>query len=70
MLVVNDLHREIKGNGQPGLKQKAESFMSEYAGMRAQQQRQHDSNSRKLNALLVIGGLMTALIAILDFIHR
>lgn len=68
MVIVSGLHRDIHGNGQPGLKQKAEQFMSEHIGAQAEQQRQHDSNTRKLNALIVIGTLMIALMAVASFV--
>ena len=62
MLVVDGLHIVIHGNGQRGLKEKAETFMNEYAGMRAQQQLQHESNSRKLNLIGILVAVGTLII--------
>lgn len=65
MLVVDELHVDIRGNGQIGLKAKAENFMAEHDGVMKEQQRQHDSNSRKLNAIMVLLTLVIALTGVL-----
>ena len=69
MRVVRDLHRDFYGNGQLGLKSKAESFMSEMKGAHAEQERQHEQNTVKLNWLLVICAVGTLLIGLFGVIY-
>lgn len=69
MRVVRDLHRDFYGNGQLGLKFRAESFMSEMKGVHAEQERQHQQNSAKLNWLLVICAVGTLLIGLFGVIY-
>jgi hypothetical protein len=64
MRVVRDLHRDIYGNGNPGLKGKAEAFMSEARGVELEQTRRHRSNSFKLNFLMVMGAIATLIVTI------
>lgn len=63
--VVRDLHRDIYGNGTPGLKSKAESFMDKAAGVREEQERQHKQNSLKLNLIIALCAVGTLVIAAL-----
>ena len=60
--VVRDLHRDFYGNGDPGIKRKAEQFMSEAKGARDEQERQHKSNSMKLNIIIAICALLTVVL--------
>jgi hypothetical protein len=59
------LWTDVRGNGQAGLKQRAEAFMDEHEGARKEQERQHRSNSMKLNWLLALSAIAT----IISFIH-
>lgn len=68
MVVVEGLHLDIYGNGKEGLKARAEHFMSEYAGMRAEQQQQHAANSRKLNFIAVMVAIGTFIIGALGLL--
>lgn len=76
IVVVGSLYAEIHGNGQEGLKLKAERFMSEHNGAAAEQVRQHESNSRKLNiimalcAVFTLGVLVIGTIASMELSHR
>jgi len=76
MRVVNDLRRDVYGNGSPGLKDKAERFMSEADGARKEQQMEQERNARKLNWLLAICALATVMIGVMgllvtvETIHR
>lgn len=73
---VRALHRDMYGNGVQGIKAKAEAFMSEAAGAREEQARQHRANSVKLNWLLFLAAIITALtgvgmlIATVELTHR
>lgn len=63
--VVRDLHRDIYGNGEPGLKRKAESFMDMHNATEKERVRQHRENSRKLNVIIA---LLTAIAAYIGLI--
>ena len=52
--VVRDMHRDFYGNGAPGIKRKAETFMDQHAGAERERENQHKSNTRKLNAIMLI----------------
>ncbi len=54
MRVVSDMHRDLYGNGQKGLKAKAEDFMNQATGAVLEQEKQHEQNSLKLNWILAI----------------
>ena len=60
--VVRDLHRDIYGNGSPGLKKKAEEFMNIAEGVERERARQHKQNSFKLNLIIAICALLTVII--------
>ena len=60
--VVRDLHRDIYGNGSPGLKKKAEEFMNIAEGVERERARQHKQNSFKLNLKIAICALLTVII--------
>lgn len=75
MAVVNQLNADINGNGQDGLKKKAEAFMNAHDGAEAERTRQHNENKARLDRLnfrfVVFGaiisffGLVVAIAAII-----
>ena len=63
--VVRDLHRDIYGNGSPGLKRDAEVFMTAHDATEQERRRQHKSNSIKLNLIIGLLGAIAAYIGII-----
>lgn len=68
MLVVGSLHADFYGNGQPGLKSKAEDFISTMEGIAEERERQHRQNSTKLNLIIIFLAAIAAYIAL--FLHH
>jgi len=66
--VVQQVYDDLYGNGDPGLKRRAEQFMSEAEGMRKEQERQHEENSVKLDKNNLKLNIILAVCAILTLI--
>jgi hypothetical protein len=69
MSLMRTVHRDLYGNGQEGIKSKAERFMSEAEGARKEQDRQHQQNTTKLNWILALCAIATALIGALGCVY-
>ena len=69
MRVVRDLHRDVYGNGAPGIKRKAESFMDRHDGIEEERRNQHRANTARLNIIIGLLIAIAAYIAIVVSLH-
>ena len=65
MVIVTRLYLEWNGNGQEGFRARTERFMSEHNGAQAEQIRQHESNSRKLNIIMALCAIFTLAVLVI-----
>jgi len=63
--VLRQIYDDLYDNGTPGLITRVEAHMSEAIGATHQQRLQHESNSRKLNWILVIATVVMMITGIL-----
>lgn len=61
--VITQLCDDLYDNGTPGLITRTEAFMSEAAGIRLERQRVERAHNLKLNALLVIVGVLALVLS-------
>jgi len=68
MQMMRVLWPDIYGNGQEGIKKKAEDFMAEANGAQKEQERQQRQNSLKLNWILLLCAIVTAIVTTVGLI--
>ena len=67
--VVRDMHRDFYGNGKPRHQTESGDFhMDQHAGAERERENQHKSNTRKLNAIMLILTAIGLVIAIVGII--
>ena len=62
--ITQQVCEDLYDNGQPGLITRVEAHMSEAIGASIEQRKQHESNSRKLNVIMVLAALMALVISV------
>ena len=69
MYIVGTLYRDIHGNGQPGLKRRAETFMDGREALELEQEKRHKANTARLNIIIALLIAIAAYIAIVVSLH-